>query len=193
MTTLSIADGHPIGFPTILRDRTDVHAAVERRDLLLSEMVYRIANAFTLVQVVATMTRRQTETVVDFDEMFGTRLKVLLLSNDALTRDDWRDASLEKVMRNALAALLRRRSRSDRFQGPQRRAERWACRGREPRLPQTRHRRRKTWLVVRPGRSCRGPQRWEHGGPKAQPPTRRGFGTQLLSKEVSGSGTVKLM
>ena len=87
-------DGCPVGFLNILRDRTEVQAAAERRELLMEEMNHRIKNTFAVVQAVAAQTRRHTETAADFQAAVAARLKVLARSNDVLTRSDWHDAPL---------------------------------------------------------------------------------------------------
>ncbi len=66
MMPLLDADGQPQGFLNILRDRTEVQAAVERRELLMAEMNHRIKNTFAIVQAVAAQTRRHTETAAEF-------------------------------------------------------------------------------------------------------------------------------
>ena len=92
MMPLLDLDGSPVGFLNILRDRTQVQAEVERRELLMAEMNHRIKNIFALVQGVATQTRRHTETAAEFQEAFAARLMVLARSNDVLIRSDWHDA-----------------------------------------------------------------------------------------------------
>src|SRR3978361_174193 len=81
MMPLLDADGKPQGFLNILRDRTEVQAAAERRELLMAEMSHRISNTFALVQAVATQTRHHTETAAEFSAAFGARLGVLARSN----------------------------------------------------------------------------------------------------------------
>ena len=104
MMPLLDADGHPQGFLNILRDRTEVQAAVERRELLMAEMNHRIKNTFAMVQGVAAQTRRHTETAAEFQAAFAARLMVLARSNDVLTRSDWHDAPLRDVIDTALGA-----------------------------------------------------------------------------------------
>ena len=103
MMPLLDADGQSHGFLNILRDRTEVQAAVARRELLMAEMNHRIKNTFAIVQAVASQTRRHTETAAEFGAVFGARLEVLARSNDVLTRADWHDTKLRDIIESALA------------------------------------------------------------------------------------------
>ena len=102
MMPLLDADGHLQGFLNILRDRTEMRAEMERRELLMAEMNHRIKNTFAMVQAVAAQTRRHTQTAAEFQTAFGARLMVLARSNDVLIRADWHDAPLREVIESVL-------------------------------------------------------------------------------------------
>ena len=206
MMPLLDADGQPQGFLNILRDRTEVQAAVERRELLMAEMSHRINNTFAIVQSVATQTRRHTETAAEFGTVFGARLGVLARSNDVLTRADWHDTPLRDVIESALAAHGGEPSRIT-FEGPSvllgaslaaavslsfhelaTNAVKYGALSVPVGQVQV------SWTTGRTRKgACKVDVLWrERGGPTVEPPVRRGFGSNLLEKGIPSGGTVKL-
>ncbi len=206
MMPLLDADGRPQGFLNILRDRTEVQAAVERRELLMAEMSHRINNTFAMVQAVATQTRRHTETAAEFGAVFGARLKVLARSNEVLTRADWHDAPLREAIESALAAHGDEPGRiivegpavllgaslavavSLSFHELATNAVKYGA------LSVPAGRVEVSWATSRTRKgACKVDIAWrEHGGPTVGPPVRRGFGSQLLEKGMPSGGTVRL-
>ena len=206
MMPLLDGDGQLQGFLNILRDRTEVQAAAERRELLMAEMSHRINNTFALVQAVATQTRRHTETAAEFGAAFGARLRVLARSNDVLTRADWHDTNLREVIESALAAHGGPSGRIT-VEGPSvllgaglavavslsfhelaTNAVKYGA------LSVPAGRVEVAWTAgqTRKG-DCKVDIAWrERGGPMVEPPTRRGFGSHLLEKGIPSGGTVKL-
>ena len=98
-------DGRPEGFLNILRDRTQEQAANEQRELLLSEMNHRIKNMFSVVQAVASRTRRHAPSMEAFESAFAGRLGALARSQDVLIRSDWEEAPLEEIINAALGGF----------------------------------------------------------------------------------------
>ena len=205
MMPLLDSGGQPQGFLNILRDRTEVQAAVERRELQMAEMSHRINNTFAMVQAVATQTRRHTETAAEFGSVFGARLGVLARSNDVLTRTDWHDAPLRDVIDSALAAhggepgcitvegpsVLLGASLavavSLSFHELATNAVKYGA------LSVPAGRVEVSWTISRPRKGGKVDIVWrEHGGPAVEPPVRRGFGSNLLEKGIPACGTVKL-
>ena len=206
MMPLLDAGGQPQGFLNILRDRTEVQAAVERRELQMAEMSHRINNTFAIVQAVATQTRRHTETAAEFGAAFGARLGVLARSNDVLTRADWHDTKLRDVIESALAALGGEPGRiivegpsvllganvavavSLSFHELATNAVKYGAlsvpAGQVEILWTTNQPRKGAYKVDIVWR--------ERGGPTVSPPVRRGFGSNLLEKGIPCGGTVKL-
>jgi len=206
MMPLLDADGQPQGFLNILRDRTEVQAAVERRELQMAEMSHRINNTFAMVQAVATQTRRHTETAAEFGSVFGARLRVLARSNDVLTRADWHDAPLQDVIEGALAAHGGEPGRisidglpvtlgaslavavSLSFHELATNATKYGA------LSVPSGRVEVSWTTSRTRKGgCKVDIVWrERGGPAVEPPVRRGFGSHLLEKGIPSGGAVKL-
>ncbi len=206
MMPLLDADGHTRGFLNILRDRTEVQAEAERRDLLMAEMNHRMKNTLAMVQGVAALTHRHTDTAAEFQAAFGARLMVLARSNDVLTRTDWHDAPLRDVVGSALDAYAGEPDRIG-IEGPPvllpvslavtvslsfhelvTNAVKYGA------LSVPAGRVDVAWTVskIRKGGSKVDIVWRERGGPVVAPPQRRGFGSQLLEKGMPSGGTVRL-
>ena len=206
MMPLLDADGQLQGFLNILRDRTEVQAAVERRELQMAEMNHRINNTFAIVQAVATQTRRHTDTTAEFSAVFGARLGVLARSNSVLTRAEWHDAPLPDVIESALAAHYDEPGRI-KVEGPvvvlgSNLAVAISLSFHELATNAVKYGALSVpggnveiaWTISRTRKGARKVDIvWrEHGGPVVQPPSRRGFGSQLLEKGIPSGGTVNL-
>ena len=206
MMPLLDGGGSPVGFLNILRDRTEVQAAAERRELLMAEMNHRIKNTFAMVQGVAAQTRRHTETPAEFQAAFAARLKVLSRSNDVLVRNDWHDAPLKDVIGSALDAYGGEPARiavagpcvllavsltvtvSLAFHELVTNAVKYGA------LSVPAGRVGVSWTVTAARKGgAKVEIVWrERGGPAVEPPQRRGFGSHLLERGLPAGGTVKL-
>jgi PAS domain S-box-containing protein len=207
MMPLLDADGRPRGFLNILRDRTEVQEAMERRELLMAQMSHRIRNTFATVQAVAAQTQRHAGTAAEFQAAFGARLMVLARSNDMLIRADWHDAPLRDVIEGALDAYGGEPARIT-VEGPPvllaaSLAVTVSLAFHELATNAVKHgalsvpagRVDVSWTTTSPTRKCgsRIEIVWrERGGPAVDPPQRRGFGSQLLERGMPSGGTVKL-
>ena len=181
------------------------HVLQERQTMMLHELNHRVRNTLTTVQSLARQTRRGD----DKGERLEGRILSLSKTHDLLSRDDWGGASLRTVLENELAPF-----RDDQD-------HRFGLEGTDIDLPpryvlalgMTVHelttnaakygalsteagRVDVTWTVVT-GES--GAKRlvmeWrESGGPSVQEPSKRGFGTRLITGGVSRElgGTVRL-
>jgi len=206
MMPLLDEDGRSQGFLNILRDRTEIQAAAERRELLMAEMNHRLKNTFALVRGVAAQTRRHTETAAEFQAAFAARLQVLARSNDVLTRTDWHDAPLRDVIDSALDAYGGEPCRIA-IKGPSvllavnlavtvslsfhelvTNAVKYGA------LSVPAGRVDVSWIVSKGRKNGSKVEiMWrERGGPVVKPPQHRGFGSQLLEKGMPSDGTVKL-
>ena len=98
-------NGHVIGVGSISTDITERKRYEQHRQLLVDELNHRVKNTLAMVQSLARQTFRDaaanTETMV---EAFQGRLRALASTHDVLTRDHWEKASLEALVRDALAA-----------------------------------------------------------------------------------------
>lgn len=206
MMPLLDVEGRPDGFLNIVMDRTEARAEVERRELLMAEMNHRLKNTLATIQAVAAQTGRHAATVKEFQAAFAARLKVLARSHDVLIRGDWVDAPLRSIIEGALEAyrgdpdaitldgvavtlaapivvtmslvfheLATNAAKHGALSVPAGHVD-------------------VTWAVipVRPGTRQVQITWRERGGPPVAPPTRRGFGSQLLDHGAPEGGTITL-
>jgi len=208
MMPLLDTDGKPEGFLNILRDRTEVRAEVERRELLMAEMDHRIKNTFSTVQAVAIQTGRHAPTTPDFLTTFGARLNALARSHDVLIRGGREGAPLRDMIEGALAAYSGEAGRVT-INGPSvllaanlvvtvslafhelaTNAVKYGA------LSVPGGSVNVAWTIKPAGRSARRVEIvWrERGGPPVKRPERRGFGSQLLEQGIrsQANGTVHL-
>lgn len=201
MMPLLGAAGQPQGFLNILRDRTEVRAEAERRELLMAEMNHRVKNTFAVVQAVAAQTSRHAATAEDFKAHFGERLAALARFHDALIRGGWENALLREVIEGALYA----------YRGYGGSGGRITLEGTSVLLPANlvvtltlafhelatnaaKHGAlsvpggtvNASWTIGPAGNGMRRVEIiWrEQGGPSVRPPERRGFGSHLLQKTL---------
>jgi PAS domain S-box-containing protein len=97
------AEGRFAGYFGSCIDITEMKQAIEQRDALVAELTHRIKNTLAVVVAMAEQTRRLSLAPEDFHPSFLGRLHALSRAHDALFRQGWTGASLEAVVREALA------------------------------------------------------------------------------------------
>lgn len=181
------------------------HVLQERQTMMLHELNHRVRNTLTTVQSLARQTRRDD----DRGERLEGRILSLSKTHDLLSRDDWGGASLRTVLENELSPF-----RDDQD-------HRFGLEGTDLDLPpryvlalgMTVHelttnaakygalsteagRVDVAWsVVIGESGARRLVMEWcESGGPPVQVPSKRGFGTRLITGGVSRElgGTVRL-
>jgi two-component sensor histidine kinase len=105
-------DGLPSHLLSISRDITEewraaavLKEAVERQELLASELQHRIKNTLATVAAIANQTMRG-ESVSAAREAFSGRLMILSHAHNILTQTSWSSASVKDVVEGALAPHL---------------------------------------------------------------------------------------
>jgi PAS domain S-box-containing protein len=196
------ADGSPIGIVVMLRDRTAEREADARREMVLAELGHRMKNTLAVVQSVAAQTLRSTDTMGDFHQAFEGRVLALSRSHDMLSEGGWEGAPLREVLARTMEPHGGAAGRI-RLQGPAVRlaphavvtvnlvmhelatnAAKYGALS----VPQGHVKVR--WAILR---EARHPDRQRHleidwredGGPRVQPPTRRGFGSRLIERGLA--------
>jgi two-component sensor histidine kinase len=194
-----LRDGDRIeGILDIAIETTAQVMAERERALVMAETTHRLKNTLALVQAIAQQTLRDIpdrERVQAFDD----RLHALASAHDVLLRDDWNGADLQGLIETALGRVVD--------------AARFAVEG--PRLvvkapiaqnvsllvhelatnaikygALTREGGRVSVSWTRDGELVR--MEWlERGGPPANAPKRKGFGSRLVSLGLTGSGGVE--
>ena len=181
------------------------HLLQERQTMMLHELNHRVRNTLATVQSLARQSRRGDAA----DERLEGRILSLSKTHDLLSRDDWTGATLGTVLENELAPF--REGREDRFK----------LDGRDIDLPpryvlalgMTVHelttnaakygalsaedgRVDIAWRVVtgESGAACLAMEWRESGGPPVMEPSRRGYGTRLITGGITHElgGVVRL-
>ncbi|MFT3667663.1 MAG: HWE histidine kinase domain-containing protein [Pseudoxanthomonas sp.] len=168
----------------------------EHQRLLVNELNHRVKNTLAIVQSMAMQTLRDCDDATLAADRFESRLHALSQAHDMLTRKRWEGASLDDIVRAAIAPCVQQDT--DRFEivggrvelDPQRalaltmalhelctNAMKYGALS----VPEGRvaiH-----WRCEGEGRARRLELRWEEsGGPSVALPTRRGFGSRLIER-----------
>jgi PAS domain S-box-containing protein len=182
--------------------------AEEHRTLLINELNHRVKNTLASVQSIARQTLRVGRSPEQTIDLFTDRLVALSVAHDVLTRENWEGASLREIAEGALGPFAE--------QG----AGRIAIEGRDVRLSaraavdltmalhelatnaskygalsNETGRTHLAWRVAGTGDHPRLELEWrESGGPPVTPPSRRGFGSRLLTQGLPAelNGTAEL-
>jgi PAS domain S-box-containing protein len=191
------ADGHVWGVFVEGSDVTDRVTAERQQKLLLDELNHRVKNTLATVQAIASQTLRTNAEPAAFREAFESRLIALSATHDLLTATNWRSAALRDVLLLELKPF-----------GP----ERYSLEGPEASLSPTEAltlgllfhelatnaakygalsapdgRVDVAWGLAPAAEGLRLELDWiERGGPKVSPPTRRGFGSRLIERSLTG-------
>lgn len=189
-------NGDVAGAVAVAIDITERKRAEEQRQLLTNELTHRVKNMLASVQSLASNTLRSATSIDQARVVLADRLIALAKAHDILTHESWEGAVLDDVLRAALGAQFG----TARFtaSGP----KVWL----EPALTlaftMTVH--ELTTNAIKYGALSNEAGRieiswtvedttlvfvWrETGGPAVPPPTRRGFGSQLIERSFGGSG-----
>jgi two-component system CheB/CheR fusion protein len=192
----------------LLRDTTERRRAEETQKLLLGELNHRVKNMLTVVQSVAMQTQRTAASPEDFIEAFDDRLQALARAHELLAKAEWTHAELGELARGVLDAFDAGDGGRIRIKGPPARLtpgaaialgmalqELGANAAKHGALSSPGGRAELVWRIEEDGSDARLVLDWrEIDGPTVRPPTRRGFGTRMLTEGVAAEvgGTVDL-
>ncbi|MDP4026960.1 HWE histidine kinase domain-containing protein [Methylobacterium sp. NEAU 140] len=189
-----------IGTIIEVRDISEEKAAAERQRLLINELNHRVKNTLATVQSIAAQTfRGQTDQAAR--AVFDARMAALSNAHNVLVEDNWESASLRSVIGCALAPHLLAEVDINRFQlrGPDARLhpkvavtlamalhELMTNAAKYGALSVSEGQVAVTWSLH--GMDDRRQQLdlcWEErGGPAVSPPTRKGFGSRLIERQL---------
>jgi len=197
---LEAADGRRLVLESI-HDVTEREALQARQELLLGELTHRVKNTLAVVQSIARQTLRNTPSAEEFTGRFEGRLAAMANAHGLLVQSNWLGADLAELARIQLAALTAGNPDRVRIEGPEvalspelatpfglvlhelgsNAAKYGALSLRSGRVSLT-------WSTVLWNRQPRLTVKWqETGGPPVAPPTRRGFGTNLIENGIPGA------
>jgi len=188
-------NGRVIGASKIARDITDRKAAESLHDTLLREMKHRLKNNLSTVLAIARQSFRDQESENEDFRKFEGRLLALSSGHDLITRAKWDSAELKDVVGQLLTMHGRQRFE---IEGPDLRLSPKSALALTLALHELATNAAKygalsvptgkvniTWHINHgdaPGFSFR----WqEQNGPRVSPPSRRGFGSQLIERVLA--------
>ncbi len=188
------ADGTISGVFVEGTDMTDRVLANQRQRLLLDELNHRVKNTLATVQAIAQQTLRGAKTAESFAEAFQSRLLALSQTHNALTDSQWAGAGLRQILAQELSPYGRERIQMN---GPDvhlparlalslgmvfhelaTNAAKYGPLSNGGRLLLN-------WSLTDGGHRLRFEWR-ETGGPPAKRPERRGFGSRLIERSITG-------
>jgi PAS domain S-box-containing protein len=184
-------------------DITERKRAEDRQKLLVNELNHRVKNSLATVQSIAAQTLRSAASPEFFREAFETRLIALSHTHDLLTRESWEGASLREVFDVELHAMAGEDRVSFDYPSDIRLTPKAAV-ALGMGIHELATNAVKYGALSSPHGHVRVAWRidqdllrliWtESGGPKVEPPARRGFGARLLERGLAAelSGSVEL-
>lgn len=199
ITPVTGPDGKPTRLVSAGRDITEAHEAEQRVQLVMEELNHRMKNTLTVVQAIAAQTLRGNVSMADASHALGARLRALAAATDALVTTDWKQAPLGSLVENV--ARLHDVA-ADRFSiaGPEvmlgpravmalglvlhelgtNAVKYGALSGPSGHIDVN-------WKLAAGTDSSLGlHMQWnERGGPPVTPPTRKGFGSQLIERSLA--------
>jgi two-component sensor histidine kinase len=205
-TALQAENGPIVGAVMVSLDITERKRAEEQRHLLINELNHRVKNTLATVQSIARQSLRGATSMAEAREALSDRVVALAKAHDLLTRESWEGAELQEIVLGVVNAHGGR----ERFavNGPPVWLTPTLCLSLALALHELATNAMKygalsaeggsvaiDWEVMEPLGEARLRLRWiERGGPRVEPPTRRGFGSRLIERSLAAEigGTVTL-
>jgi two-component system CheB/CheR fusion protein len=204
LTKGSVVDGVLV----TLVDVTTIAEAEAHHRTLVEELNHRVRNMLTVVSAIATQTLRGTRSKESFAEAFTGRLRAMGASFSLVSRENWKEVSLGEIVSTQLAPFEIEGKDRLQLRGPPimlkptaalsfglvahelatNAVKHGAFSNEEGRLSVS-------WRIERDHAPSLVLEWKEEGGPSLKkPPTRRGFGTELIERELRSSlgATAKL-
>ena len=187
-------DGTVVGIFVQGHDVPDTGLAAQRQRLMIDELNHRVKNTLATIQSIAIQTARSHEDPRTFAESFQARLVSLSHTHDLLTRSHWEGADLRDVLEHETAAHGPARmvlngpplalgpaaalSLGMIFHELATNAAKYGA------LSDPDGRVFVDWTVANQTSRILGVIWREAGGPPVTPPTRKGFGSRLIERNV---------
>jgi PAS domain S-box-containing protein len=175
-------------------DITESKDAEARQTLLMQELAHRVKNSLAMVQAIASQTLRNASSLEVARETFGARLAALSRAHDLLVGGDWANASLSAIIESVIGI----QGEPERFStaGPDIALSSKAALGLTLILHELATNSvkygalsnmtgviRLVWRIDHIEGEPQFRLRWQEcGGPRVEPPTRRGFGSRLIER-----------
>ncbi len=203
---LRAKDGRIIGLFGISMNITERKKQEALRQLLVNELDHRVRNTLTVVQVMARQTLKNAGIEKTVWDAFEGRLQAMVQAHGVLTRESWQGANIRQIVAEVLGVHGEEHVNRFVIDG----AEVWIDAQNALALAMTLHelgtnaikygalsvptgRVTIDWHLDRSNTHPVFDLRWqETGGPRVQPPTRRGFGSKLIEQAFGATGRDKV-
>jgi two-component system CheB/CheR fusion protein len=184
----------------LIQDVTARFQADETQRLLLAELNHRVKNMLTVVLAIAAQTRAEAPSLAAFADAFEERLQAISLAHDAMTRNGWHGARLAELVEATIEVLAPAQKAGITAHGPAVQLGTNAATTVSLALHELCTNAIKygalsaaagqieiVWDMTDQAPGRRFTFAWrERGGPTVAPPTRRGFGSELLEDGLPG-------
>ena len=194
--TLKSEGDRPLGFATISQNIDSRKQDDDRMELLIDELNHRVRNTLAIVNAIATQTMKHTPSVEEFRRAFGGRITALAKTHTLLATKRWSASTLHELIVQQLEPYTRDRADAVRIAGPRLLVNpkqaltlslvmhELAANAAKYGALSVPHGRVEIGWQIGPERSLR--LSWQEvGGPRVAPPSRRGFGSQLIEFNIA--------
>lgn len=192
-------DGHHIA-TAVIRDVSDRKVEEKQRRLIADEVAHRLRNTMAVINSIVSLTARSASSAADFKTMLLGRFAAISRTNESLIRRAWIEASLRELIESELAPYRSDDARIT-LDGPDIAIDRDAAvamalvfhelatnASKYGALSVSTGRLHVRWQIANSNKRVLEVTWQETGGPLVVPPTRRGFGSELISSNLRGHG-----
>lgn len=194
------ARGKMIAASTIARQFTERKAAEDHKSFLMAELDHRVKNTLMVITSLIAQTAKSTTSPEKFAEIIEGRIQALSRVHNLLNQNDWDQAALRDVVAGELAPYRDGTQENIVIEGKADVAltpkatqtlamalhELATNAGKYGALSTPAGKVTVSWSVANSSKDPRLSIDWiETGGPPVKPPTRRGFGSQLIERIVN--------
>ena len=194
-----LIDGRSIG-TAVIRDVNDRKVDEKQRELVANEVAHRLRNAMAVVTSIVSLTARAASSTAEFKDALLGRFAAISRTNEALIRRSSSEASLRELLESELEPYQCDDGRIS-LEGPDIAIDREVAvalamvihelatnASKHGALSTPTGRLEVQWQDTAPDKRVLEMTWRETGGPAVSPPTRRGFGSELIAKSLRGHG-----
>ncbi|MBY5847643.1 PAS domain S-box protein [Rhizobium leguminosarum] len=206
MMALTSDDGKVEGYVKILRDRTEQRENEERQRVLMHELSHRMKNTLTVIQAITSQSFRNATSMEDAEHSISARINAYATAHDILLQQNWLGTTMGTIVEATAINLGLERSNRFKADGPEvelgpqaalsfslvlhelvTNANKYGALSGDTGIIEI------EWSVREEAGNKRLNFRWqESGGPAVVAPSKKGFGTRLVSSSLSAFGEVSL-
>jgi len=189
----NVIDGAIITFVNV----TKMVEAEAHQRTLVEELNHRVRNMLTVVNSIANQTLAGTDTPKEFADAFSGRIQAMGAAYGLVSRESWGDVGLRAIMAEQLKPFVAEAGSQIAIDGPDVMFKPNASlalglvihelatnAAKHGALSNAKGRLSVTWAVEHASPPCLILKWTERGGPAAKSPSRKGFGSRLIEREL---------